>query len=1325
MTSSANRLIQAAAGAAGDRPDENFGDVVLLLDGDGTAGDSNSYYSDESSNVRAVTAVNNPRQGSFTPYGKRWSVYYDGSSSHAFTGGSQYEANTSGFTVSFWANGLGNGTRVFVAKGTTSNPGSSSWWLETVSGRMSFYISNGSGYVVCTDTVGWAAYEGWVHVAGVIDSNMAKLYINGQLKDSQVVTVTNSTGTVPVYIGGYGTSFPFEGYISNVRIHQSALYSGTSFTVPTTVRRENATFWANYSATGDYFVNHGGPNVTGTPRVMPYSPVTQYAITSSDEIDITNGGSVYFDGYDGAIDYLSFTASGYSSVTDFTISFWIYSENMATLGGGYPRAFASGSYTGGNNFIIYMRDDDIRLYFGGERIQTPLDKYTWAHISLQRSGGTFTMYKNGVSVGTSVLSNAVNFNTTNSIGSEVGSWGMKGYIAGFRLTTNGSTPVTVPTGPLTEVTDTQLLMNFKDAGIYDKSGMQNLDTLGGVSLGAAPIYGTGSLQFSSTGDYLSIPNKPVFDLNANDFTIECWAKTSSFSSSYNVLVSQWNTSNTAWIFRITSSLVGLYANIGGTQTYTASVANDVNQWDHFAVAREGSSLRFFKNGTLVGTSTISGTIAAASSDITVGILSDLNTTTAHDGYIDDLRITKGVARYTSSFTPPTAIDLSTDTHREYVTLFLDGDGTANAQNGTFTDSSSNNFTVTETGAVVQGVFSPYGDNWSNYLDGTGSNIAIAETGSEFEFGTGDFTVECFFYEHSQMNSFVMIGSTIGANHYFGYGTVGSGGMTMYAGSAGTDIYSGPSNNPQPGQWNHLVWQRSSGNAQMYLNGTRVYDAAYTANFSGTITGFRIGRSDSYNSNYWAHGYVSNFRITKGSAVYSGASFTVPSSQLSNVANTSLLTCQSNRFVDENNNRTVTLTGTPQVARFSPFESDKPYDITTGGGSANFADNYYLTIADDPGLDISGGMTAECWVYVTDMPDNNIGVTGQGYFINRWTASGNQRSWMIVYGNNGDIALYSSANGGSSYITTFAGAGTIATHRWIHVAVSWDGSNQRLFIDGDLKAATANASGPFSTPASGFTVSAINTTLTGSNHRHYIADVRYFTGAAIYTASFTPPTAPLSATVGANTAAVLLNFQDSAIPDLSGLNNLETFGNAKISGTDPTKYGSNAIAFDGTSGYLKTYDNEAIELGNHDFTIEFWVYFNTVNDSTVRYLFDWRTASDTTNSFLAQEASNNWTYWNAVGTSVSSGFTNSTFSANTWHHVAIAREGSSIYFFADGTKTSGAISDTTTYDSGTLVIGSRYNGQDYLDGHIDDLRITRGVARYTASFTPPTKALPKF
>ena len=82
-----------------------------------------------------------------------------------------------------------------------------------------------------------------------------------------------------------------------------------------------------------------------------------------------------------------------------------------------------------------------------------------------------------------------------------------------------------------------------------------------------------------------------------------------------------------------------------------------------------------------------------------------------------------------------------------VSLLLHGDGTNGAQNNTFVDSSTNNFTITRTGNVAQGTFSPFSladGQWSNYFDGTSAYETVA-TNSVFTYGTNDFTIECWFY----------------------------------------------------------------------------------------------------------------------------------------------------------------------------------------------------------------------------------------------------------------------------------------------------------------------------------------------------------------------------------------------------------------------------------------------------------------------------------------------------------------------------------------------------------------------------------------------------
>lgn len=185
-----------------------------------------------------------------------------------------------------------------------------------------------------------------------------------------------------------------------------------------------------------------------------------------------------------------------------------------------------------------------------------------------------------------------------------------------------------------------------------------------VSTGS-PYFGTGAAIFDGSGDFLAVtPGSANATVNfgTGDFTVEMWARYSSFMFSNNALVSS-----------IGPTVGGLYFAIKSNRTFLiarAFVANDLitsavtwpaNTWAHVALARSGSTLRVFKDGILVssGTNTQSYSLSlTGNNDFAVGATQSTSgvrsQTDFFNGQIDDLRITKGIARYTANFTPPTS-----------------------------------------------------------------------------------------------------------------------------------------------------------------------------------------------------------------------------------------------------------------------------------------------------------------------------------------------------------------------------------------------------------------------------------------------------------------------------------------------------------------------------------------------------------------------------------------------------------------------------------------------------------------------------------------------
>ena len=179
------------------------------------------------------------------------------------------------------------------------------------------------------------------------------------------------------------------------------------------------------------------------------------------------------------------------------------------------------------------------------------------------------------------------------------------------------------------------------------------------------------------------------------------------------------------------------------------------------------------------------------------------------------------------------------------------------------------------------------------------------------------------------------------------------------------------------------------------------------------------------------------------------------------------------------------------------------------------------------------------------------------------------------------------------------------------------------------------------------------------------------------------------------------------------------GNAQIS-TAQSKFGGASIAFDGNGDYLSTPASSVFSYGTGDFTIEMWLYRIGTGQ---QHLYEGRNGTTTNTILLYLNPSNTLTYYANGSIRISSG---GVPAANNWSHVAVCRSATTTKLFLDGTQVGLSYTDTINYASPTsiLILGTNDVGSgSYLNGYIDDLRITKGVARYTANFIPPTAPFP--
>lgn len=188
------------------------------------------------------------------------------------------------------------------------------------------------------------------------------------------------------------------------------------------------------------------------------------------------------------------------------------------------------------------------------------------------------------------------------------------------------------------------------------------------------------------------------------------------------------------------------------------------------------------------------------------------------------------------------------------------------------------------------------------------------------------------------------------------------------------------------------------------------------------------------------------------------------------------------------------------------------------------------------------------------------------------------------------------------------------------------------------------------------------------------------------------------------------------------------GSAQID-TAQSKFGGASLLLDGTTDYISTPDSADFNFSNGNFTIDFWFRAASTMDNFDTWFGIWNSTPANTNYIKFDYGSGGAIRFVVVASSsIVAEYTASsaqTFTAGTWYHLAVVRNGTNILIFKDGTSltltTGTAISSSSLPDlTGAAVYGSdRANASRDINGHIDEARISKGIARWTANFTPPS------
>jgi hypothetical protein len=1033
---------------------------------------------------------------------------------------------------------------------------------------------------------------------------------------------------------------------------------------------------------------------------------------SGDYVDITNSSDFNF-------------GSG-----DFTIEGWVYLRDD-------PASSYHSLFHTGLSLQMYVNDNTVKMWASSDGSSynmvnalpgpaSSVNRKQWFHFAVVRNGSTFTVYVDGVAGSTTQTSSSSIYNDGTpriaDYAPNSGTYGFNGYMSNIRIVkgtaiyTSNFTPSTTP---LTAVSGTSLL-TFNSNRFVDGGGNNNTLSPSGTTTTRVVNFSpfsetdttTGSGRFDGSGDYL----QSAALSGGSTWTMECWFYTERYYSGgghFDRIFSHGTSLGNSIVVHLSSSGGNPIYRINDTVTITSSSGVQLNTWSHLALVADGTNTTMYLNGANVGST--SGSPSLSSRAFRVGTLD--GTQGYFKGHISDFRYVNGTAVYTSAFTPPTT-PLTSVSNTSLLTLQNRG---ANRNIG-FIDSAHASRKIAPNGNVTQGSFSPFAKEdgkWGCYFDRSGDYIDVTNASSKLTL-TGDYTIECWIFQPKRAE-----GDTV-----FELGTYQDGILLRLGVNGsydnwyinGTD-YASPASSFPTNQWNHVAITRSGTTNRLFANGTQIASTTVSGTInSGTSTDkLRIGEINHASGQSW-EGYISNFRVIKGTALYTSG-FTPPDAPLTSVTGTSVITCNSRRIIDSTGSLTTTPNGNVSVTTFSPFKNSTAYSPATNGGSAYFdgTGDYLTGEADDALVFGTEDFTIEfwCWLYP---------YLGGGSYWPQIVAVGVGNSDANTLG--GTVAVWQGDGTGTSTIpgeitvildgnTARLHSGVSALYQWTHVALTRQGTNLRLFQNGQLVDSTTNSS---DLNATGFpTIGRSN----GSYTYGFVSDVRIVTGTAIYTSAFTPPTAPLTKT---DSTSLLLNFTNAGVYDGTANNVVEIVNDAHVENA-VIKYGTGSIQFDGTGDKLIVKSSPAHEIDDGDFTIEFWA--NASGTSTNVFIAKGIPGSAPNSSWWLETVGGYMSFYISDGSNYTYFADSSLWSSYTgWVHVAGVVDNGTMRMYINGVQKGSAsitsISTNNSHNTNSTPISIGDAGSSYpITGHLDDIRITKGVCRYPngTTFTPPSAKLP--
>ena len=1173
-----------------------------------------------------------------------------------------------------------------------------------------------SGTVTKLNCIDAGGHPDWVTTAGTLGSifgaNTVNVYVTATDPEGTAVSYQLSTGALPGGLSFTTSNGLIQGVASSVLANTT--YNFTIKASDTVNNNTNRTF--SYTVLNRPPVINTAAGSLGTVYSGNAIPTTTISAYDPD------GGSVTYAVASGLLPTNSSlgTANGVIQGTPIVVTTnTTYTFSISATDEGNLTASNTYTYTVLNRPPLWNTESTLTSYSAETFTPITVNAYDpdGGSVTYALTSGSVPSGLTFVSANATITGSAteVTDNTTSTFTVTATDPGSDANTRTFSLTI---TPIIDP-----QFANTILLLKTTDNTVIKDNSSSNLPLTvvnDARASNFSPFNTTWSTYFTEgSTQAIRVAANASLEIGTGDYTFECWINTTNalYTPGYSMSLfgttdeSSWGSLGCYSIaYRGGGNGFGGFSDSiaieqdNGTQLlywgFNQAINNGV--WHHIAITRKQSTTTWelFIDGISKGTTTTNGSkyLGKSTYRSAIGTCEPTNGDPRRwAGYISNLRISNAVL-YTSTFTPSTTRLTSTAN-----TVLLA------CQSGRFIDNGPNQIALTPLNTPSIGPWSPHTEtdtsNGSIYFDGTGDYISNLPSDLLDFAPSEEFSIEFFAYFNSVPSSFGMLGLNAGIQQ--GYCIVyatSSGyllsGKTDEIGSASL-LSTGAAGTLYPYRWHHICFARRSGVMSIYLDGVRVATRSSdtTTYAGGAATVGYAGQGSATAMN----GFMSNLRILTGSSAYNTSltTLTVPTSPVSNISGTRLLTFQNRRphnnhtFQDTSANKhIVSRFGNATQGTFTPFSIDpRKWSVYFDGASD------YLRANTTP-MTAGGDLTIEAFVYPLTSSMDGIFDGGAGI-----------AGILRQHGTN----LFGHQAGPSVSVAC-------TPNRWSHVVMQANSTYIQAFVNG----VSTGTSAISSYGVGFFDIGTINTGTSGS-FNGYISNFRV-SNTRVYTANFTPPTNPLPIT----SSTVMLTCASNKFEDLANYRTFTRNNDPKVTPFSPfTPNNAYNITTSGGSMYIGAtpdgvkFATSSTHFGTSgDYTVSMWYYpTGTTTDYNPLFIFSDNLSSDNPMAGLFFNSGYSLFWLNdgagGNGFNANMGITIVPFQ---WNHIAVTRTSGTTRCWTNGIlRVDGWSAGSMNSSKRMLCVGTNRAGGDATPGYISGFQFLNGTSLYTTgtNFTPPT------